>query len=264
MRRFSGHLWDVALSHVSWHRPRSRSRYRQGAKGTVNKFAATLLLLASASLSACSAQLYSNLPTRDSAYAIMPPIDKAVAPSEYHIAPGDLVSLSVFGEPELTFEKLPVDDAGFIQVPLVGAVHVAAQTPAQASTLIASKLGARFLRNPDVTLNVVEQTGQMVTVEGQVMKAGAYPVDGQTTLLGAIALAQSPTRIAKLDEVVVFRTVNNQRMAARFDLGRIRAGRDPDPQILGGDVVVVGFSQAKSIYRDILQAAPLFNVFTRL
>ena len=47
------------------------------------------------------------------------------------------------------------------------------------------------------------------------------------------------------------------------DLSRVRAGRDPDPQILGGDVVVVGFSQAKSIYRDVLLAAPLFNVFTR-
>ena len=230
----------------------------------MKKYAAILLLLASASLTACSSQLYSALPTRDAAYTLMPPIDRAVTPSEYLIAPGDVVSLSVFGEPDLTFEKLPVDDAGFIQVPLVGAVRVATLTPAQASTLIASKLGTRFLRNPDVTLNVIEQTGQIVTVEGQVLKAGSYPVDGQTTLLGAIALAQSPTRIAKLDEVVIFRTIQNQRMAARFDLSRIRAGRDPDPQIFGGDVVVVGFSQAKSIYRDILQAAPLFNVFTRL
>jgi polysaccharide export outer membrane protein len=77
-------------------------------------------------------------------------------------------------------------------------------------------------------------------------------------------MAQSPTRIARLDETVIFRTVNGQRMAARFDLKRIRAGLDPDPQILGGDVVVVGFSSAKSIYRDILSAAPIFNVFTRL
>lgn len=229
----------------------------------MKKSSATLLLLASASLAACSSDLYGSLPTRDAAYAIIPAIDKAVAPTEYLIAPGDVVSLSVFGEPDLNLEKLPVDDAGYIQVPLVGAVKISSLTPAQASTLIGNKLGARFLRNPDVTLNVIEQTGQTVTVEGQVMKAGSYPVDNQTTLLGAIALAQSPTRIAKLDEVVIFRTVNNQRMAARFHLGRIRAGQDPDPQILGGDVVVVGFSQAKSIYRDFLQAAPIFNVFTR-
>lgn len=225
--------------------------------------AAIFLLLASASLAGCSSQLYNSLPTREAAYALIPPIDKAVTPSEYLIMPGDVVSLSVFGEPDLSFEKLPVDDAGFIQVPLAGSVHVATLTPNQASALIATKLGSRFLRNPEVTLNVIEQTGQTVTVEGQVLKAGSYPVDSQTTLLGAIALAQSPTRIAKLDQVIVFRTVNNQRMAARFDLKRIRAGVDPDPQILGGDVVVVGFSQTKSIYRDMLQAAPFFNVFTR-
>ncbi|KUR73797.1 polysaccharide biosynthesis protein GumB [Novosphingobium fuchskuhlense] len=225
--------------------------------------AAHVLLSVSLAITGCSSQLYSALPVRDAAYAIMPPIDKATAPDQYLITPGDIVSLAVFGEPELTLEKLPVDDAGFIQVPLIGPVAVAKLTPAQASTLIATKLGARYLRNPGVTLNVVEQTGQVVTVEGQVLKAGSYPIDGQTTLLGAIALAQSPTRIAKLNEVVVFRTINNQRMAARFDLARIRAGRDPDPQILGGDVVVVGFSQAKSIYRDVLTAAPLFNVFTR-
>jgi len=230
----------------------------------VKKSAAISLLLVSANLTACSSGLYGALPAKDAAYAIMPSIDKAAPPSEYLIAPGDVVSLMVFGEPDLTFEKLPVDDAGFIQVPLAGPVHIATLTPAQASTLIATKLGARYLRNPEVSLNVVEQPGQTVTVEGQVMKAGTYPVDGQTTLLGAIALAQSPSRIAKLDEVVIFRTVNNQRMAARFDLGRIRAGRDPDPQILGGDVVVVGFSSAKSIYRDLLQAAPIFNIFTRL
>lgn len=230
----------------------------------MKKTGAFCFLLIGTSLAACSSQLYSNLPTGGSAYAIIPPIDRASVPAEYLIAPGDIVSLSVFGEPDLTLEKLPVDDAGFIQVPLIGAVKVASLTPADASSLIASRLGARFLRNPEVTLNVIEQTGQMVTVEGQVAKAGAYPVDSQTTLLGAIALAQSPTRIAKLDEVVVFRTINNQRMAARFDLARVRAGRDPDPQILGGDVVVVGFSQGKSIYRDMLQAAPIFNVFTRL
>jgi polysaccharide export outer membrane protein len=221
------------------------------------------LLFVSTGLAACSSQLTAGLPHSAAAYAIIPPMDQAVKPTDYLIEPGDMVHLAVFGEPDLTIDKLPVDDAGNIQVPLIGAVQVSGLSPAKASSLIASRLGTRFLRNPDVTLNVLEQAGQIVTVEGQVTKAGAYPVDHETTLLGAIALAQSPTRIAKLDQVVIFRTVNGQRLAARFDLSKIRVGRDPDPQILGGDVVVVGFSQAKSIYRDVLLAAPLFNVFTR-
>lgn len=224
---------------------------------------AIFLVLASSGLGACSSQLYKTLPRGNAAYALIPAVDEAAAPSEYHIRPGDIVALSVFGEPDLTLEKLPVDEAGFIQVPLIGAAQISGLSPAKATELVASRLGARYLRNPQVTLNVVEQSGQVVTVEGQVTKAGSYPIDSQTTLLGAVALAQSPTRIAKLDEIVIFRTVNNERMAARFDLSRIRAGLDPDPRILGGDVVVVGFSQIKSVYRDVLLAAPLLNIFTR-
>ena len=57
--------------------------------------------------------------------------------------------------------------------------------------------------------------------------------------------------------------INGRRMAARFDLGKIRAGRAPDPQVLAGDVVVVGYSALRGVYRDVLQAAPLLNVFTQ-
>ncbi len=59
-----------------------------------------------------------------------------------------------------------------------------------------------------------------------------------------MALAHSPKRTAKLDQVLIFRTVNGERMGARFDLTDIRSGTAPDPQILPGDVVVVGFSAA--------------------
>jgi polysaccharide export outer membrane protein len=181
----------------------------------------------------------------------------------YKIGQGDELSLSVFGEPDLSAPKLIVDDAGRIQVPLAGSVMVAGLSPAEASELIEGKLGRRYLRDPQVALNVTTQAEKLVSVEGQVNHAGSYPINGTTTLLSAIAMAQSPTRIAKLDETMLFRTVNGERMVARFDIKRIRAGQDSDPQILPGDVVVVGFSQSKSVYRDIISMAPLFNVLTR-
>ena len=45
-------------------------------------------------------------------------------------------------------------------------------------------------------------------------------------------------------------------MGGRFDVTEVRAGRMADPQILPGDVVVVGFSQARALYRDALQILP--------
>ncbi len=221
------------------------------------------LVILGIGLGGCSSSLYQKLPYGEPAAAKFPPIDRTAPPAEYLIGPGDLLQLSVFGEPDISVEKLLVDDAGNIQVPLVGQLSVMNLSPGAASSLIASKLAARYLRNPQVTVNVTTQNAQEVSIEGQVTKAGVYPVTKATTLLSAIAQAQSPTRIAKLDEIVIFRTIAGERMAARFNLVRVRAGADPDPRIYGGDVVVVGFSSSKSIYRDIIAAAPLFNVFTQ-
>ncbi len=227
------------------------------------KHAATIaIILAGVNLSGCASALYKQLPYGDAASASFPPIGKADVSKPYLISSGDQLSLGVFDEPGLSIDKILVDDGGNIVVPLIGGVQVAGHSPAEASKMIADRLGSRYLRNPQVTLNLLQNT-QEVSIEGQVTKAGVYPVSNSTTLLSAIALAQSPTRIAKLDEVVIFRTVADQRMAARFNLERVRAGLDQDPQIFGGDVVVVGFSQTKSIYRDIIAAAPLFNIFTR-
>ncbi len=228
------------------------------------RHAATIaLVILGLGIGGCSSPLYRHLPYGKPATAIFPPIDKAMPPQSYLIGPGDQIALSVFGEPEISGDKILVDEAGNIQVPLIGQVPLMNLSPSDASALIASKLGARYLRDPKVTVNVLAQNAQEVSIEGQVTKAGVYPVSNATTLLSAIALAQSPTRIAKLDEIVIFRTIAGERTAARFNLERVRAGLDQDPKILGGDVVVVGFSQGKSIYRDIIAAAPLFNVFTR-
>lgn len=223
---------------------------------------------ASAALSACATAPVGSqvatggqIATGADAYKVAPSIADAKTPDSSPISVGDELSLAVMGEPDLSFTKLVVDDAGRIQMPLAGSVKVAGLSPAEASHLIETKLGERYLKYPQVTINVNTAAEKFVSVEGQVNHAGAYPINASTTLLGAVSMAQSPTRIAKLNETMVFRTVNGKRMVARFDLNRIRKGLDPDPQILGGDVVVVGFSQLKSGYRDVIQMAPLFNLF---
>ena len=88
-----------------------------------------------------------------------------------------------------------------------------------------------------------------------------YDISGSSTLLEAIARAKSPTRVARLDQVVVFRMINGQRAGAVFDLRKIRDGEAPDPQLQGGDIVVVGFSAVKGAFRDFLSAAPLLSLF---
>ncbi len=204
------------------------------------------------------------LPQGQAAYEIAPAIDIAAKPQAYRIGPGDLISVQVFQEPDLSAEKIQVDDVGRIQVPLAGDILATGLTAPELAAVITERLGREFIRYPRVVVSVVSTREQTVAVEGEVKMPGVYKISPSDTLLSAIARAQSPTNVARLDEIVVFRTVNGRRLGARFDLREIRAGRAADPQVLGGDVIVVGYSSLKGIYRDILQAAPLFNIFTQI
>ena len=223
-----------------------------------------VLALASLCLAACQSSLRSEgLPQGSAAYEIAPPTDTAAKPKAYRIGPGDMIGVQVFQEPELSSDKVQVDDVGRIQLPLAGDILAAGLTAPELSAAIAERLGRNYIRNPQVVVSVVATREQSVAVEGEVKMPGVYKVTASDTLLSAIARAQSPTNVARLDEIIIFRTVNGRRMGARFDLGDIRAGRAADPQVLGGDVIVVGFSSLKGVYRDILQAAPLLNIFTQ-
>lgn len=225
---------------------------------------ASIVTLAIA-LTGCADPRFEKLPRGQAAYRQIPVESTEADRKAFLLAAGDELALSVVGEPDLSVPKIIVDNAGTIQVPLAGEVKVIGHTPGEASEIIRQLLGAKGLRYPEVALNITSPVLRTVSIDGQVTKAGVYPISPDTTLLSAIALAQSPTRIAALTEVVVLRVKEGERYAARFDLQRIRAGLDPDPQILPGDSVVVGFSQSKSIYRDALQASNLiYNIFNRL
>ena len=66
----------------------------------------------------------------------------------------------------------------------------------------------------------------------------------------------SPTRLASLGQTVVVRQAEGERKAAMFDLGAIRKGEAPDPEILPGDTIIVGLSRAKAILGGALLALP--------
>ena len=209
--------------------------------------------------SACA--VHTTLPRGVEAQALFPSTESAEADEAYIIGPLDTVSVAVFQEPDLNAQNAQVDAAGDVLLPLIGTVHAAGKSAPELASLYTSKL-TRYLKTPRVTVTVNSIT-QKVAVEGSVQQPGLYDVRGRSSLLEALAMAQSPTRVAALNEVVVFRQVDGQRTGAVFDVGRIRAGLDPDPIIRGGDHIVVGYSWLKGAWRDFLSAAPMVNAFTR-
>ena len=217
------------------------------------------VVAAALTVAGCAAP-HPMLPAGPAAYGVIP-APSAGAVADYRVGPLDELTITVFREADLSLEKQRVDAAGNLLFPLIGSVHAGGKTTDQLAGEIARRLDARFVRNPQVTVTVVSSQEQHVTVEGSVNEPGVYEIGGNATLLEALARAKSPTNVARLNEVVVFRTVEGQRTGAVFDLRRIRAGLDADPRILGGDTVVVGFSQLRGTFRDFLSAAPLLSIF---
>lgn len=193
------------------------------------------------------------------------PDSTAVAPlgADYKIAPMDTLTVTVFRVPDLSGEYA-VDLLGQISMPLVGDVVAADRTPEELDRVLTQKLAEKYFESPDVSVGIKSSAGRLVTVDGAVTKAGAYPVLGPLTLMQAVALAGGAEEEANLRRVAVFRNVGGQRQAAAFDLVSIRHGETPDPQVYAGDIVIVDGSSIRETQKRILQGLPVLSIFRPL
>lgn len=185
--------------------------------------------------------------------------DVAADTSPYFVGPFDRLTIDVYGIPELANREVQVDASGRLSFPLAGVVNVGGMTPGEIEQELGRRLAAAYVRDPQVTVNLKETLSRLVTVEGQVKKPGRYPVLGELTLMGAIATAEGTDQYSRLDDVVVFRTVEGQRYAALYNLDAIRHGAYADPMIYAGDTVMVGESRGRRLFQDILATVPLLT-----
>ena len=169
---------------------------------------------------------------------------------DYRIGALDLLQISVFQLEDLDRE-VRVNSSGMVSLPLIGAVAAGGRTVAELEKEIARRLSESYLQNPQVSVFVKEFTSQRVTVEGAVTKPGIFPITGKTSLLQAIAMSEGLTPLADAESVIVFRTIEGQRMAALFDLKAIRAGEAEDPLIYGDDIIVVDQSGPRTALKTI-------------
>lgn len=190
--------------------------------------------------------------------ALPPPnrADLTAADRPALIGPLDTIQVDVFNVPDLTRE-LQVDAGGRISMPLVGTLDARGKTADELSRSIEQSLRGRYVRNPEVTINIKSSVSQVVTVDGQVVEPGLYPVTNQMTLMRAIASAKGMSEFARQDDVVILRTVEGHRMAGLYNMAAIRRGAYDDPAIYANDVIVVGDSPQRRMFKDIVSLTPL-------
>ena len=172
--------------------------------------------------------------------------------ADYQIAPNDLMEFDVFGVPDMK-RDVRVNASGELSLPLIGQVPVAGLTAQAAVQRIAAKYEEKYLQSPQVSLFIKEFTTKRVAIEGAVIRPGIYPVNGDLTLLRALALSGGFAPYADLQQIVVYRNAaGGAREQTTYDLDKVRSGKEADPAIRSDDVIVVQRNARRTALRDSL------------
>ncbi|MBD3292314.1 MAG: hypothetical protein GF393_05280, partial [Armatimonadia bacterium] len=151
------------------------------------------------------------------------------------LRPGDVLSISVQGEPQLT-QQVHIRPDGLIFLPLLGEIAAAGKTVTELADQIREDLRA-YVVNPIVS---VIQTGgipRVVSVIGAVRTPGTYDVRQYGTLLAALAAAGGPAPEADLARTVLVRDGEPARVSADVVPGEPVIPTDAPLQ--AGDAVIV-------------------------
>lgn len=183
---------------------------------------------------------------------------------DYRLRPSDVINVTVFREPDLSVQQVPVGSDGVIALPLVGSIRAEGRTTADLAKAVETALGGGYLVNPQVSVNVTQYLSHRVTVEGSVNKPGVFAFQPGARLSSAIAQAEGPDRVARLDQVAVFRETSQGLTVAKFDYQAVQQGTMIDPVLQPGDRVVVGTSGLSQFWQDLLKTIPAFALFTNI
>jgi polysaccharide export outer membrane protein len=158
---------------------------------------------------------------------------------EFVLGVEDKLSISVWKEPDLT-KTVIIRPDGKITFPLVGDVQAAGRAPRQLTDDL-TKLLARFIKEPVVTVVVEEINNFKVFVLGEVSVQGALNLRRRTRLLEAIALAGGMSKFADKSNVLLLRFEDGKETRTRIDYRKVVSGEKPDLNLYlkPGDTIIV-------------------------
>jgi polysaccharide export outer membrane protein len=170
------------------------------------------------------------------------------APPRIVLGPGDRISVVVFLHPENSTpaEGALIDPEGRLDMPLLGPVRLAGATPDEARAYLTEQL-ARFLKEPQVSVNLIVPASRRVYVFGEMERPGPYPLDRPLTALQALSLAGGFRPGADRTKVALLRGTRDALQVYFFD--GATPGADGLVMVQPDDFLFVRLSGAGT-YRD--------------
>jgi polysaccharide biosynthesis/export protein len=168
-----------------------------------------------------------------------PAATSAAASTDYRLISGDKLRIEVYKDTQLS-QSLQVRPDGKVTLPLVGDVAAAGRTSMELRDSIAASL-KDYIKEPVVTVIVVETAPQVVYVSGEVTKPGPVTINGPLTILQALAMAGGFTDFANRKEILILRNGASGQKTLTFNYkDAINQDTRRAPMMLqAGDTVIV-------------------------
>lgn len=187
------------------------------------------------------------------------PPDAGSGVGDRTLGPDDLIQVQVFGAEELSGE-LRVTSGGEISMPLLGPVRAEGLTARELERELEAVLGETYLRDPQVSVEVLEARAQEVAtvyVVGEVRRPGGFPLErGEpVSVIQALALAEGLEPTASKGRAKIIRNGGSEDpQELPVDLDEILEGVQEDPLLQHRDILVVPSSRPRSVVRGVWDA----------
>jgi polysaccharide export outer membrane protein len=129
-----------------------------------------------------------NRRIQDLVEAAVPNTQNNPSPADYRIGSDDELAINVLEAPDLS-SAYRVSADGNISMPLLGTIKVAGLTPHETELVLEALLRRTYMKDPQVTVTVVEMQSHTVSVLGAVQKPGVFQIRGTKTLLEMLSMA---------------------------------------------------------------------------
>ncbi|TCS71925.1 polysaccharide export outer membrane protein [Sulfuritortus calidifontis] len=136
--------------------------------------------------------------------------------SSYKLGAGDLISIIVFGEEDLSKQKIRLTDAGTVPYPVLGEIQIAGLTVGDLERKITEGLRGRYLVNPRVSVQIEEY--RPFYINGMVFKPGGYPFQPGLTVRKAASIAGGFRERASLQKIFIIREGDPTQRPQKVDL----------------------------------------------
>jgi polysaccharide export outer membrane protein len=182
---------------------------------------------------------------------------QAAGAAEVLLGAGDVVKLSVYGNPDLSVETR-VSEGGSITVPLLGQVAVGGLTIASAEKKVGDLLEkGGYLKKAQVNMLITTLNSQQVSVLGQVNRPGRYPVEGKRKVLDLLAMAGGIGTEGG-DTVSLIRTRDGATTRETIDvIDMVRKGElNKDVEVAAGDIIYVERAPRAYVTGEVQRPGP--------